>query len=166
MKINGSNKLPSKTAVDANATVLAEYARICQNNGLVPIVEPEILRDGNYGLDTAVEVANKVLVEVFDKLEKYGVYLEGIILKPNMVLPGIDAARSNSVEEVAKATYEVLQESVPAQVPGIAFLSGGQSEVLATVNLNAINQEALKDVNHKKWKLTFSYGRALQQSVF
>lgn len=154
---------PSQLAIDENANVLARYAAICQANGLVPIVEPEILMDGDHDLVRAVKVAESVLATVYKKLNEHHVFLEGTLLKPNMVLPGQDCPTkaSYSQEELARATVTVLQRTVPAAVPGITFLSGGQSEEEATVNLNAINQVP----GPKPWKLTFSYGRALQHTV-
>jgi fructose-bisphosphate aldolase, class I len=152
---------PSTLAVDENAHVLARYAAICQANGLVPIVEPEILMDGDHDLPAAVRAAERVLSAVYKKLSDHGVYLEGTLLKPNMVCPGVDCPKKYSAEEIALATVTALRRTVPAAVPGITFLSGGQSEEEATQHLDAINRVPLL----KPWALTFSYGRALQHSV-
>jgi fructose-bisphosphate aldolase class I len=152
---------PSHLAMLENANVLARYASICQMNKLVPIVEPEVLQDGTHDLDRCQQVTEQVLAYVYKALSDHHVYLEGTLLKPNMVTPGQSSAAKVSSQEIARATVTALQRGVPAAVPGIVFLSGGQSEVDASVNLNAINQ-----FNGKKpWALTFSYGRALQASV-
>lgn len=162
LKIGPSGE-PTPLAVDENAHVLARYAAICQANGLVPIVEPEILMDGDHDLERAVKVAEQVLAAVYKKLSEHHVFLEGTLLKPNMVLPGQDCPgkAKYSLAELAQATVTVLQRTVPAAVPGVTFLSGGQSEEEATLNLNAINRVP----GAKPWKLTFSYGRALQHTV-
>lgn len=154
---------PSQLAIDENANVLARYAAVCQSQGLVPIVEPEILMDGDHDLERAVFVAEAVLSAVYHKLNEHRVFLEGTLLKPAMVLPGQNCpTKSNySVADCALATVTVLQRTVPSAVPGITFLSGGQSEEEATLNLNAINQAP----GAKPWKLSFSYGRALQHTV-
>ena len=152
---------PSALAIEENAHGLARYAAICQANGLVPIVEPEILMDGSHDLEKAITVAEKVLSAVYKKLADQHVYLEGTLLKPNMVCPGVDCPIKYTPEEIAMATVTVLRRTVPAAVPGITFLSGGQSEEEATVHLNAINCVPLL----KPWALTFSYGRALQHTV-
>ncbi|KAJ1502980.1 Fructose-bisphosphate aldolase 5, cytosolic [Coelomomyces lativittatus] len=151
---------PSPVAIDENANVLARYAAICQSNRLVPIVEPEILMDGDHGLDRAMYVAQQVLSAVYKKLHDHHIYLEGTLLKPNMVTPGVLAA-AVSPQHVGEATVTVLRRTVPAAVAGITFLSGGQSEEAATMHLNAMNQTSLL----KPWPLTFSYGRALQATV-
>jgi fructose-bisphosphate aldolase class I len=156
----GKNE-PSIYAINENAQVLARYASICQENGLVPIVEPEILMDGDHDLERAVQVATDVLSTVYHKLVEHRVFLEGTLLKPNMVCPGQDCKKKYTPEEIALATVTVLRRTVPAAVPGITFLSGGQSEEEATVHLNAIN----KVPGPKPWSLTFSYGRALQATV-
>ena len=156
----GKNE-PSSLAIEENANVLARYASICQANGLVPIVEPEILMDGDHDLVRAVEVAEQVLSSVYKKLHEHHVYLEGTLLKPNMVCPGVDCPTKYTSEQIALATVTVLRRTVPAAVPGITFLSGGQSEEEATLNLSAINNVAIA----KPWALTFSYGRALQHSA-
>ena len=160
MKIG--NGCPSTLAIEENATVLARYASICQANGLVPVVEPEILMDGDHDLFATQEATENVLSAVYKKLNEYHVHLEGTLLKPNMVCPGQSCPKKYSVEEIAKATVTALQRTVPVAVPGITFLSGGQSESEATENLNAINNVPGAT---KPWKLSFSYGRALQQSV-
>lgn len=152
---------PSELAVRENANVLARYASICQMNGLVPIVEPEILTDGGHDLDACIVASERTLAAVYKALSDHHVYLEGTLLKPNMVLPGHDCKKEYTPEEVAKATVTVFQRTLPVAVPGVTFLSGGQSEIVATVHLNAIN----KYESTKPWKLTFSYGRALQASV-
>ncbi len=151
---------PTKTSyncVNANAHALARYAALCQENGIVPIVEPEVLMDFDNTIDVCAHVTEWVLKEVYQQLFYAGVALEGTILKPNMVISGMKCARQASVDEVAARTVEVLERCVPTAVPGIAFLSGGQSDEAATAHLNAMN--ATYDL---PWKLTFSYGRALQ----
>lgn len=152
---------PSMLAIDENAQTLARYASICQMNGLVPIVEPEVLMDGDFGIETAAEATEKVLAACFKALSDHHVLLEGILLKPNMVRSGSDAAVPATPEQIALATVRVLQHTVPCAVPGITFLSGGMSEEDASLSLNAINLAP----GPKPWSLTFSYGRALQQSV-
>ncbi|GBG91053.1 hypothetical protein CBR_g51787 [Chara braunii] len=151
---------PSPLAVQSNADGLARYASICQENGLVPIVEPEILIDGSHDIEKSAAVTEKVLAAVYKSLSDHHVLLEGTLLKPNMVTPGSDAAKV-APEVVGKYTVRTLQRTVPAAVPGIMFLSGGQSEEEATLNLNAMN--ALEAT--KPWTLSFSYGRALQAST-
>uniref|UniRef100_J3MPY3 Fructose-bisphosphate aldolase n=1 Tax=Oryza brachyantha TaxID=4533 RepID=J3MPY3_ORYBR len=153
---------PSQLAVDANAQGLARYAIICQENGLVPIVEAEILVDGEHGIERCAEVTELVLAACYKALSDHHVLLEGTLLKPNMVTPGSDAKKA-SPEAVAEHTVRALLRTVPPAVPAIVFLSGGQSEEEATRNLNAMNQAAAKD--KKPWSLTFSFGRALQQST-
>jgi len=159
--INVSDKIPTELSVQANAFTLARYAVICQQNGLVPIVEPEVLMDGSHDLERALEVTTHVLATVYKALHDHHVFLEGTLLKPNMVLPGSDSGVKHVAIDIAIATVTALQRTVPAAVPGIVFLSGGQSEEEATLNLNAIN--ALEGA--KPWKLSFSYGRALQSST-
>ncbi len=148
---------PSEYCVRANAQALARYAALAQENGIVPIVEPEVLMDYDNDIDVCAEVTEWVLKETFQELYYASVFLEGIILKPNMIVPGKKCAMQASIEEVADYTVEVLMNCVPAAVPGIAFLSGGQSDEDATAHLNAMN--ANYDL---PWALTFSYGRALQ----
>ncbi|KAL5110427.1 Fructose-bisphosphate aldolase [Taenia crassiceps] len=152
---------PSYLAMLENANVLARYAVICQQNGIVPIIEPEVLPDGKHDLYTAQRVTEEVLAFQYKALADHHVYLEGTLLKPNMVTAGHDCPCTFSLEQNAIATVQALQRRVPAAVPGITFLSGGMSEVDATKNLNAINQCSLK----KPWTLTFSFGRAIQASV-
>ncbi|KAM4732265.1 fructose-bisphosphate aldolase B [Anableps anableps] len=156
-----SDGCPSALAIAENANVLARYASICQQNGLVPIVEPEILPDGNHDLQRCQYVTEKVLAAVYKALNDHHVYLEGTLLKPNMVTAGHSCTKKYTPEDVALATVTTLRRTVPAAVPGICFLSGGQSEEEASLNLNAMNQVPL----HRPWKLTFSYGRALQASA-
>jgi len=153
---------PSYQSMLENANVLARYASICQMNGIVPIVEPEVLPDGEHDLDRAQKVTETVLAFVYKALNDHHVFLEGTLLKPNMVTAGQSCSKKFTPQEVAKATVVALSRTVPAAVPGITFLSGGQSEEEASVHLDAIN----KSTDAKKpWALTFSYGRALQASV-
>ena len=155
------NGRPSELAVMENANVLARYASTCQQNSIVPIVEPEILTDGSHDLTACIEASQRTLAAVYKALHDHNVYLEGTLLKPNMVLPGYDCTTKYTPEQVAEATVTVFQRTLPVAVPGVTFLSGGQSEIVATTHLNAIN--AYKAT--KPWALTFSYGRALQASV-
>lgn len=148
--------LPSPWAVDVNACALARYAGLCQEGGLVPIVEPEILMDGSHDLDTSVQVARRVLSEVMGCLLRASVDLRAIVLKPSMVMPGVDGPPA-TVDEVAAATIDCLLDTVPASVPGVAFLSGGQPGPQATANLDAMARSG-----PHPWALTFSFGRALQ----
>ncbi len=148
---------PSDYCVHANAHALARYAALCQEAGLVPIVEPEVLMDGPHPIARCEQVTVEVLDQVFDELERHRVELEGIVLKPNMVVSGSECAAQAGVDEVAEATLRALQAQVPAEVPGIAFLSGGQSAEEATAHLSAMNTRG-----PHPWELTFSYGRALQ----
>ncbi|UXI22384.1 ABC transporter [Sarcoptes scabiei] len=152
---------PSQLAILENANVLARYASCCQQARIVPIVEPEILPDGSHDLERCQKVTETVLAAVYKALNDHHVYLEGTLLKPNMVTPGQSCPQKASPQEIAKATVTALQRTVPAAVPGVVFLSGGQSEEEASVNLNAINQFQGK----KPWMLSFSYGRALQASA-
>jgi fructose-bisphosphate aldolase, class I len=156
--IHVTETLPSSACVSANSHALGRYAAMCQEQELVPIVEPEVLMDGSHAIERCEEVTGTVLHAVFHALFEQGVTLEGILLKPNMVLAGKECRRQASVEEVATATLRCLRRHVPVAVPGIVFLSGGQSARLATAHLNAINR--LPDP--KPWKISFSYGRALQ----
>ncbi|XP_050353376.1 fructose-bisphosphate aldolase-like isoform X1 [Nymphalis io] len=155
-------RTPSMLAIQDTANVLARYASVCQSQGLVPIVEPDVLLDGDHDIERAQKVTEVVLAAVYKALNDHHVFLEGTLLKPNMVTPGQQSLKRNSLEEIASATVTALLRTVPPAVPGIAFLSGGQSEEDATLNLNAINQVDMK----KPWALTFSYGRALQASVW
>jgi fructose-bisphosphate aldolase class I len=154
--IDIGENIPTAFALEANAHALARYAALCQEADLVPIVEPEVLMDGAHDLERCAEVTEFVLKAVFTRLYEARVLLEGIVLKPNMTIPGKKCARQASPEQVARATLRVLRNCAPAAVPGIAFLSGGQSDVEATANLDAINRLG------GPWALTFSYGRALQ----
>ena len=153
--------IPSVACYQANAHALARYAALCQEAGLVPIVEPEVLMDGSHSIDKCYEVTDTSLKTTFDQLEKQDVSLEGIILKPNMVISGLDCPQQASVEQVAEMTLKCLRANVPSEVTGIAFLSGGQSSDFATAHLNTMNA---MDSN-LPWNLTFSYGRALQQDA-
>lgn len=152
-----SDTLPSRQAMEANAEVLARYAAICQSMGIVPIVEPEVLIDGNHTIERCAEVSEAVLREVFHALYRHKVELEQMILKPSMVTPGKENPKATP-EEVAEATIGVFRRAVPAAVPGICFLSGGQTPEEATANLNAMNA-----MSAQPWELSFSYGRALQE---
>jgi fructose-bisphosphate aldolase class I len=152
--------IPSRGCIEANAQALARYAALCQEVGLVPIVEPEVLMDGGHDLERCREVTEDVLRIVFGQLYTQRVLLEGLILKPNMVLPGLACPRQATVEEVADATVECLLRAVPAAVPGIAFLSGGQSAELASARLNAMN---VRFKSRMPWALAFSFSRAIQQ---
>jgi fructose-bisphosphate aldolase class I len=153
-----TDSLPSSACVSANAHALARYAALCQEQEIVPIVEPEVLMDGSHTIERCEEVTGAVLHAVFDALFDQGVKLEGMLLKPNMVVAGKVCTRQPTVEEVATATLRCLRRHVPAAVPGIVFLSGGQTARLATAHLNAINRLP----GPKPWKISFSYGRALQ----
>jgi fructose-bisphosphate aldolase class I len=152
--------IPSRGCIEANGHALARYAALCQEAGLVPIVEPEVLMDGEHPLGRCCKVTEEVLQTVFNQLYTQRVSLEGMILKPNMVLPGKDCPKQASVEEVADATVTCLLRAVPAAVPGIAFLSGGQPYELASARLNAMN---LRFKTRIPWALTFSFSRAIQQ---
>ena len=154
-----SDSEPSGTCISANAHALARYPSLCQKNGIVPIVEPEILMDGDHPIEDSFFISEEVLHTVFYELYGQNVELEGMVLKPNMVLSGYNCPDQASVEQVAELTVTVFKRSVPSAVPGIAFLSGGQSDEHATAHLNAMNQ-LLGD--NSPWNLTFSYGRALQ----
>jgi fructose-bisphosphate aldolase class I len=152
--------IPSAYAIDANAEALARYAALCQEASIVPIVEPEVLMDGGHTLARCDEVTNLVLDRVFSHLFAARIYLEGMVLKPNMVLPGKKCAEKASPEQVAEATLKLLKRQVPSAVPGIAFLSGGQSPTEATLHLSLMN-----NAGPLPWALTFSYGRALQEDA-
>ena len=151
--------IPSYECINANAHALARYAALCQDEGIVPIVEPEVLMDGDHDIDRCYKITEWTLKTVFEQLYYARVALEGMVLKPNMVVPGKKSAKRASVEEVAEKTLRVLKACVPAAVPGIAFLSGGQSDEEATAHLDAMNK-----MGHLPWRLSFSYGRALQAS--
>jgi fructose-bisphosphate aldolase, class I len=152
--------IPSRSCIEANAHALARYATLCQEVGLVPIVEPEVLMNGDHSLEVCRKVTEETLRNVFIQLNCQRVLLEGMILKPNMVLPGLDCPKQESVDEVADATVKTLLRTVPAAVPGIAFLSGGQSAELASARLNAMN---VRFKSQMPWALTFSFSRAIQQ---
>ena len=152
--------IPSRGCIEANAQALARYAALCQEAGLVPVVEPEVLMDGEHTLERCSEVTEDVLRTVFIQLYTQRVMLEGVILKPNMVLPGSTCPRQETVDEVADATVKCLLRAVPAAVPGIAFLSGGQSSELASARLNAMN---VRFKSRLPWALAFSFARAIQQ---
>ncbi len=159
------DKLPGAACIAANAHALARYAALCQEAGLVPIVEPEVLMDGEHSMARCRTVTEDVLRQVFDQLYRQHVLLEGMILKPNMVVPGLSCAQQESVEEIADATVACLRRVVPAAVPGIAFLSGGQSSELATARLNAMHARFDLVSPPLPWALSFSFGRALQQEA-
>jgi fructose-bisphosphate aldolase class I len=154
---NISDTLPSRRAIEANAGALARYAAICQEQGVVPIVEPEVLMDGTHSIDRCAEVTEEVLHEVFHALHLNKVALEHTLLKPSMVVPGKDHAQQAAPTEVAAITLRTLRRTVPAAVPGLFFLSGGQSPAQATANLDSMNR-----LGAQPWQLSFSYGRALQ----
>jgi len=152
--------IPTRFAIEANAHALARYAALCQEVSIVPIVEPEVLMDGDHTLERCEEVTDATLVAVFDALFAHRVHLEGIVLKPNMVIAGKKCGTQAAPQRVADATLSCLRRRVPAAVPGIAFLSGGQSEAEATLHLSLMNR-----AGPSPWQLSFSYGRALQQST-
>ena len=152
--------IPSRGCIEANAQDLARYAAMCQEAGLVPVVEPQVLMDGAHTMQRCCEVTEEVLRTVFNQLYTHRVMLEGMILKPNMVLPGLTCSNQEAVDEVADVTVKCLLRSVPAAVPGIAFLSGGQSSELASARLNAMN---VRFKSRLPWALAFSFARAIQQ---
>ena len=153
-------EIPSRNSIHCNAHTLSRYAALCQEEGLVPIVEPEVLMEGAHSIDRCEEETGKTLEAVFGALDESDVLLEGTLLKPNMVLPGDDCSVQAHPEEVAEATLRCFLRHVPAAVPGVVFLSGGQSDVQATKNLNAMNA-----MGKFPWELSFSFGRALQAAV-
>tara|TARA_B100000686_G_scaffold102562_1_gene109852 strand:- start:33 stop:1052 length:1020 start_codon:yes stop_codon:yes gene_type:complete len=157
---NISEKFPSELAIKSNAHALARYAALVQEAKMVPIVEPEVLMDGEHNINKCYEVTSKVLKECYKELKLHKINLKGTILKPNMILPGNKSKDKSSANEIAKMTLKCLKENVPNEVPGIAFLSGGQTEIEATQNLNEINK-----INDTNFIMSFSYGRALQQSA-
>ena len=157
---NISQKYPSELAIKSNAQALAKYAALVQESKMVPIVEPEVLMDGDHDITKCYEVTSRVLKECYKELNLHNVSLKGTILKPNMILPGNKSKNKSNTSEVAKMTLKCLKENVPSEVPGIAFLSGGQTEIEATQNLNEINK-----INDTNFLMSFSYGRALQQSA-
>ena len=154
------NQFPSSQAIKSNAHALARYAALVQEAKMVPIVEPEVLMDGSHDIDKCYQVTTDVLNECYNELVIHKVDLKGTVLKPNMVIHGSESKKKSSSEEIAKKTLECLKKNVPSNVPGIAFLSGGQSEVEASKNLNEINK-----INDTKFLITFSYGRGLQASA-
>ena len=158
--LNISEKYPSEIAIQSNANTLAKYAALVQESNMVPIVEPEVLMDGDHDINKCYQVTAKVLTACYAELKLHNVDLKGTLLKPNMVLPGTLSQNRSSTEEIAKMTLKCLKENVPSEVPGIAFLSGGQSEIEATQNLNEINK-----INDTNFAMSFSYGQALQQSA-
>ncbi len=155
-----SNEYPSKLAIHTNAHALARYSALVQESKMVPIIEPEVLMDGDHSIDICFKKTSEVIKKCFEELILNKVDLSGIILKPNMILPGSQSKNKIAGEEISKKTLECLENSVPNEVPGIAFLSGGQSEIEASENLNLINKN-----NRTKFIMTYSYGRALQQSA-
>ncbi len=157
---NITKNFPSKLSILSNAHALARYSSLVQECNMVPIVEPEVLMDGEHSANECYEKTSEVIKKCFEELILHKVDLTGIILKPNMILPGNKSKNKISNEEVAKLTLECLKKSVPSEVPGIAFLSGGQSEIEATENLNLINK-----YNDTNFIMSYSYGRALQQSA-
>ncbi|MGV8940485.1 MAG: class I fructose-bisphosphate aldolase [Lysobacter sp.] len=158
--INITEDGPSGTCIEANSHALARYAALCQEQGLVPMVEPEVIMDGNHDIDTCFEVSEVTLRSLFGSLYEHNVMLEGTILKASMVLPGSTSGEKATVEEVAAATLQCLKSTVPATLPGIVFLSGGQSDEDATAHLNAMNL-----AGPNPWPLSFSYGRAMQSAA-
>jgi len=159
-KISITNNRPSINAIKSNSHALARYSALVQEVGMVPIVEPEVLMDGDHDIKTCLQVTNMVLEETFFQLSNSNVNLKGIVLKPNMILNGASSKLKNETKQVAEMTLDCLKTKVPAEVPGIAFLSGGQTEVEATQNLNEINK-----INNTNFLMSFSYGRALQQGA-
>jgi len=157
---NISNRYPSKLSIHSNAHALARYSALVQECGMVPIVEPEILMEGNHSAEDCFNKTSEVIEKCFEELILHSIDLTGIILKPNMILDGASSNKKISSEEVAKLTLKCLKENVPTDVPGVAFLSGGQTEIQATENLNLINKH-----NNTNFIMTYSYGRALQQSA-
>ena len=155
-----SNNCPSKIAISTNAHALARYSALVQEAGMVPIVEPEVLMDGNHSAETCLAKTSEVIKKCFEELILQKVDLKGVILKPNMILPGSKSNQKISSDEIAELTLKCLIESVPNEVPGIAFLSGGQTEIEASQNLNEINK-----INDTNFIMSFSYGRALQQGA-
>ena len=155
--INIGDGIPSRACISANTHALARYAALCQENGIVPIVEPEVIMDGSHTAETCYEVTSSVLSALYTQLEEQNVYLEGSILKPNMIVSGTECPTQASVQQVAEMTLDCFNKCVPQAVPGIIFLSGGQADELATAHLDAINK-----MGPLSWKISFSYGRALQ----
>ena len=158
--INISNETPTSYCLATNAHSLARFAALSQEAGLVPIVEPEVLRDGDHDIDRCFEVTEETLREVFDQLAQQKVLLEGMLLKPSMVISGGSAAKRADPEEVAERTIECFKRTLPASVPGVVFLSGGEPDDSVTANLNALNKKA--EDSKAPWELSFSFGRSLQ----
>ena len=158
--INVSDEIPSNNCINENMNALAEYALIAQQNNMVPIVEPEVIMDGSHSVERCHEVTNQTLLVLFEMLNKKNVNIKGTLLKPNMVVSGTENNYQAPIEEVAEKTLQCLKSSVPDELPGIVFLSGGQSDLDATAHLDAMNK-----IGGFKWKLSFSYGRALQQAA-
>ena len=158
--INIGDSIPSDDCVNDNMLSLAKYASIAQKNNMVPIVEPEVIMDGNHSIDQCYDVTKNVLLKLFDLLEKENVSIKGTLLKPNMVVSGTENEYQAPVQEVAEKTVDCLKSSIPSDLPGVVFLSGGQSDLDATAHLDAMNK-----IGGFNWKLSFSYGRALQQSA-
>ena len=155
-----TNEFPSKLAIHSNSHALARYAALAQDEGMVPIVEPEVLMDGNHNAVTCLNKTSEVIKKCFDELILHKIELKGVILKPNMILSGSDSDEKISTKEIAELTLKCLIDSVPSEVPGIAFLSGGQTEIEATKNLDSINKQ-----NKSNFIMSYSYGRALQQNA-
>ena len=151
--------IPSDLCISANAHALARYASLCQEINIVPIIEPEVLMDGMHTIDRCAQITDKTLKIVFEEMNNFNVMLEGTVLKPNMIIAGLDCEQQADIDMVSKMTIECLKNNVPDSVPGIAFLSGGQTSDLATAHLNCMNKHYLDST---PWNLTFSYGRALQ----
>ena len=158
--LNVSDEIPSNNCISENMNALAEYALIAQQSNMVPIVEPEVIMDGSHSVERCHEVTNQTLLVLFEMLDKKNVNIKGTLLKPNMVVSGTENNYQASIEEVAEKTLQCLKSSVPDELPGIVFLSGGQSDLDATAHLDAMNK-----IGGFKWKLSFSYGRALQQAA-
>ena len=158
--INVSDEIPSNNCISENMNALAEYALIAQQNNMVPIVEPEVIMDWSHSVERCQEVTNQTLLVLFEMLDKKNVNIKGTLLKPNMVVSGTENNYQAPIEEVAEKTLQCLKSSVPDELPGIVFLSGGQSDLDATAHLDAMNK-----IGGFKWKLSFSYGRALQQAA-
>ncbi|MBI72627.1 MAG: fructose-bisphosphate aldolase class I [Candidatus Marinimicrobia bacterium] len=154
--------IPSDACIHSNANGLARYASLCQENGLVPIVEPEVLMDGSHTIEDCYDVSQRSLNVTFEQLIMHHVDLSGIVLKPNMIISGSDCDTQADIDKVAELTFKCLKDNVPSDVPGIAFLSGGQSSDLATAHLNTMNKKYMSEM---PWNLTFSYGRALQEDA-
>jgi len=159
-KISIKNNLPSSESIKSNAHALGRYSALVQEANMVPIIEPEVLMDGDHDIKTCYQITKMVLKETFDQLSNNNINLKGIILKPNMILNGAESGIKNETKQVAEMTLNCLKENVPKDVPGIAFLSGGQTELEATKNLNEINK-----INNSNFIMSYSYGRALQQSA-